>query len=147
MSDGSLRQIFRKYLPHFDWQAVETGLTGRGIPDANYCYKGIEGWIEYKQTQANAVGIRPEQVGWIERRVRHGGRVFIATRHQSKDRDDLYLFSGEHARNLKDMGLKCQKQLLKASKGPKHWPWDIIGELLKGNSVDDELLAKFHFLF
>lgn len=149
MSDGGLRQIFRKHLPHFDWQAIETGLTGRGIPDANYCHKGTEGWIEYKQTATNAVGIRPEQVGWIERRIRQGGRIFIAIRHipKSQSVDDLYLFSGERVRELKDIGLKCSKPLLKASKGPKHWPWDIVGELLKGNSVDDELLAKFHFLF
>jgi len=72
--NGGLRQLFRAKLPGFDWVSIESGSTGGGIPDSNYCVRtnditGIEGWIEHKQTDGWAVTLRPEQVGWIARRV------------------------------------------------------------------------------
>src|SRR5580765_135563 len=101
MTDGNLRSIFQTYIPQFHWQAVETWSTGQGVPDCNFCGKGIEGWIENKRTAAWKVDMLPEQVGWIERRLRAGGRVFIAVRRKhfggikkGKPEDELWLFNG-----------------------------------------------------
>jgi hypothetical protein len=79
MIDGGLRKNFQKHLPQVHWQPVETGLISMGVPDINYCYEGIEGWIEYKKSDLNdRIGFRPEQIGWIKDRLRHGGRVHVA---------------------------------------------------------------------
>ncbi|MEG7671073.1 hypothetical protein, partial [Listeria monocytogenes] len=83
-----------------------------------------------------AVGIRPEQVAWIERRVRHGGRVFIAIREiRPANRlhialDFLHFYRGEKVRELKDKGLKCKGYYFMCIGGPKEWNWDIIGRSL-----------------
>ena len=93
--DGGLRALFRQNIPTFMWTSIETGGTGRGISDSNYLAAGgIEGWIEYKTTTIHAVGMRPEQVGWIDRRHRLGGRVWIAIRQVRKDGDFLHLIPG-----------------------------------------------------
>ncbi len=114
--DDGLRPIFRSRLSGMHWQAIESGLVERGIPDSNYCartsvlgfedrYPGIEGWIEYKATSNYTVDLRPEQVGWLTTRARHGGRVFVAVRRRATAGprggaadDELHLFSGEFAR-------------------------------------------------
>lgn len=136
-TDGGLRQIFRKHLPDFHWQGVETGSTGRGIPDDNYCCRSVEGWVEGKATSGNKIDMRPEQVGWIERRRRAGGRVFIAVRRQTQTgprrgpaTDGLYLFPGEEARALADNGLLGSKPILVCAGGPASWPWDQIRSCL-----------------
>lgn len=124
--DGDLRAIFRCNLPAFDWQAIESPLTARGIPDANYCFNGREGWIEAKSTSGWAVGLRPEQCGWILRRCRHGGKVWIAVRRKD---DELWLVPGDRAAQLKAEGLK---DLVSEhwKNGPSRWDWDRIAYLL-----------------
>lgn len=156
--DGGLRPIFRdKLRVGFDWTSVETGGTGRGVPDSNYCakvemtagmaldpvldvsatvVKGVEGWIEFKQTSGWACTLRPEQVGWLVRRSMHGGRVFVATRryHDGHSRaeatDELWLHSGQWARELKSEGLRAVDPLGVWHGGPSGWDWDEIRRLL-----------------
>lgn len=132
--DGDLRAIFRRKLPQFDFQSVETGGTGRGIPDANYCFEGKEGWVEFKRTGAWAVGLRPEQVAWALRRCRHGGRVWIAVRRVREESDELWLVPGELARELKADGLNA---LIARSLGgyrwyggPSKWDWGQVAQVL-----------------
>lgn len=58
-----------------------------GPPDVNFCYSGVEGWIELKFIDSipkrdtskvfGSKGLRPSQIIWIHRRVKRGGRVFI----------------------------------------------------------------------
>ena len=110
--DGGLRKIFRENLPDIDWTSIETGSTGRGVPDSNGCKDGCEFWIEYKKADAWAVTLRSEQVGWLTKRARFGGRVFVAIRRRttagpSKGRavDELWLYSGADARRLLDGGI------------------------------------------
>lgn len=131
MSDANLRQIFRKHLPLFDWQSVETWSTGRGVPDLNFCYNGVEGWIECKRTLAWKVNITPEQIGWIERRCRHGGRVFIAVRRMRAAGprlgpavDELYLLPGMAARSLNLQ--TSQPSGWAWFGGPSGWDWSEI---------------------
>jgi hypothetical protein len=139
MSDGNLRQIFRKHLPHFDWQSVETWSTGRGVPDLNYCCCGSEGWIEGKVTKTHRAVIGPEQVGWIERRVRHGGRVFLAVRRlnpiatvRKVAADELWLIHGQHIRQVKDEGFPTgHRDEWVYENGPAKWDWKDIEMRLK----------------
>jgi len=130
MADANLRQIFRKHLPEFDFQSVETWSTGRGVPDLNYCCEGIEGWIELKATRGWRVNVSPEQVGWTERRLRAGGRVFIAVRRKARVDDTLFLLPGSAARTLAD-GQRCSQNPLDFwPGGPRSWNWIAIKSLL-----------------
>ena len=124
--DGGLRSLFSKNIPGH-WTPVETGGTALGVPDSEYCLVGgYQGWVEFKQCKSNAVVIRPQQVGWIERRVRMGGRVFVAVRRN----DDLLLFHGEGVRALKVKGIAgAQKHLL--GMWNSKWNWQHIAEILK----------------
>jgi len=137
MIDGGLRKLFHTKLPHFHFQAIETGGTGRGIPDSNYCYKGIEGWIEFKVTDGWLCDLRPEQVAWHLKRHRAGGRTWIATRrkHAGGPRkgdpvDELWIAPGKLAKDLQEKGLKLiHPQLLKFD---TPWNWTQIENLLLG---------------
>src|SRR4051812_1390886 len=113
MIDGGLRKLFREHVPG-DWTSIESGSTSGGIPDSNFCipvarrgYLAVEGWIEFKQTKGHAVTLAPAQVGWISRRVRNGGRVWIAVRQQApagprrEARDALWLIPGIWAKRAK----------------------------------------------
>lgn len=78
--DGNLRKLFQSHLPQVHWQSIESGMTGRGIPDLNGCHEASEFWIECKLTKHWSVSIRPEQIAWLSRRCRVGGRAFVAVR-------------------------------------------------------------------
>ena len=136
MSDGGLRQIFRKHLPEFDWLSVETWSTGRGVPDLNYCCAGIEGWIECKATRAWRVAINPEQVAWAERRARHGGRTCVAVRRyapagpRKEAFDELWLFRPDVLRHLLDERMDKAKASLITLGGPANWSWAMIRAFL-----------------
>lgn len=134
MIDGGLRQLFAANLRRgYHWQSIESGGTNRGIPDANGCSSGIEFWIEYKKAKGNVVPIRPEQVGWIERRVRAGGRVFIAVRYQKGNRDALILFWGTQARPLYLSGLRAGQAIGEWEGGPAGWAWAEVSEALRSS--------------
>lgn len=143
-TDGGLRKEFRKHLPAFHWQSVETGGTGQGVPDSNFCAPGgIEGWVEYKQTDGYAVTLLPEQVGWLSRRARMGGRVWIAVRrwHNGGPKrgpavDELYLFPGGLAVAAKLGGLRAPTVAQRASAwagGPGGWDWLAVAARLTGD--------------
>lgn len=141
--DGGLRGLFRSHLrQHADMQAVETGLIAAGVPDLNYCASGAEGWIEMKQTDGWAVTLRPEQVGWLCRRARAGGRVFVAVRrwHDGGPRrgpaaDELWLLAGRFAPDLKTMGLEWASSspalLGRWHGGPARWDWLAVLRALR----------------
>jgi hypothetical protein len=133
--DDGLRAILHAGMPSVHWQAIEVGLVGRGVPDSNGCANGVDFWVECKSTEHWAVDLEPEQVGWLLRRARAGGRVFIAVRRRfvaSSRRvacDELWLLRGEYAREVKDEGLRCTpRALLGVWPGPPaRWNW---GEVL-----------------
>jgi hypothetical protein len=124
--DGDLRTIFRRKLPQFDWCSLESPLTGRGIPDSNYCHDGCEGFVEFKKTEGWAVQLRSEQVGWIMRRWRHGGRVWVAVRRKSAE---LWLVPGDRSIQLKCHGLKAVPAE-HWDGGPGAWDWERVAYLL-----------------
>jgi hypothetical protein len=140
--DGGLRKLFHQLKAGWHWQAVETGGTGLGIPDSNFCHRGIEGWCEYKLAEASAVGLRPEQYSWIDRRTRNGGRVFVAVRHQHQGgprkgppADSLYVVPGRLVEPLHRMGLDWVRATDEQGPrawhgGPGSWDWDAIAATL-----------------
>lgn len=138
--DGGLRGLFIKNLVGWHCQAIETGGVGCGIPDLNYCHGGVEGWIEMKQTAANAVNFDKEQVAWAERRLRTGGRVFAAVRRtttagprKGPPTDALYLFHGAYIRSLYLDGLAACDPLLVCHGPPARWDWAAVKNILLGH--------------
>ena len=144
--DDGLRKIFHDHLVDAHWQSVETGGTGKGIPDSNYCFPGgLEGWVEYKATEAWSVAgvVKPEQVAWIERRLRMGGRVHVAVRRhclrgpRREAADELWLFAGSAIRDLKYRPINevgPALLLYKGNKGPASWDWGMVQEVLTARS-------------
>jgi hypothetical protein len=134
--DGGLRGLFAAFIKRAHWCPVETWSTGQGVPDANYCLEGSEGWIEFKLTEANAVALAPEQVGWIERRTRAGGRCFVAVRRKCVAgprrvaRDELQMFRGKDVRVLSTKGLVGAQPIGIWTGGPKNWDWSMVTTLL-----------------
>lgn len=138
MIDDGLRALFHTNLRAFHWQAIESGLTGGGIPDSNYCCAGIEGWVEHKATKANKIVFRPDQIGWHLRRYRAGGRTFIAVRQRhsggprlGKPVDRLYLYPGRQVKDLVFRGLLV-KPIERWEGGPARWDWVKIAGRLMG---------------
>jgi hypothetical protein len=110
-------------------------MTGSGVPDSNFTYKGIEGWIENKAVGRNdRVPMRPEQCAWLERRARAGGRCFIGVRWL-KAGDTFYLLKPQAGRHLLKHGLrKVPAELVLGiwSGGPAKWDWPKIAEIITG---------------
>lgn len=140
-TDGDLRKLFQNAIPQFHWQSVETWSTGQGVPDVNFCGFGTEGWIEFKKTETYRVQISPEQVGWMERRIRSGGNCFVAVRRRhfggikkGDPADELWLFKGAVIRLLVTKRLTDPGPLNflvgKWSGGVIHWSWPEIAQKL-----------------
>lgn len=137
--DGGLRALFHKHLPEFDWAAIETGPTTPGVPDTNAAGQGVEFWIEMKRTASHRVQFRPFQVPWINRRVRAGGRVWVAIRrlHEGGVRrgppvDELWLISGRYIIELDAHGIRGVLRTYHWVGGPSKWGWAEVQEILAG---------------
>ena len=143
MIDGGLRPTFHEMLKSgFDWQAIETGGTGKGIPDSNFCHRECgDRWIEFKATDGWVVDLSPEQIGWHKKRARYGGKTFIAVRrhHGGGPRkghpvDQLWLYHGAAAELLKRDGIRGSEDkpyFIGVWHGGKaRWAWDEIARAL-----------------
>jgi hypothetical protein len=139
MSDGGLRKLFTAHFNEAHFVPVESWSTGKGVPDVNYCFPGgHEGWIENKATTTLRLNISPEQVAWAERRLRCGGRIFLAARRQTTagprkgpSVDELWLFPGIAIRWLISQAMdQAPGLILKSTGGPRNWDWAGIKEVL-----------------
>lgn len=130
LRDGGLRPMFRKRLPQFFWNVIESPISGGGLPDHYWCCKGVNGWNEYKATNGYAIRFRPEQIGWHERLHRAGGRSFIIIRRLNKEADELWIYHGTSAHLLQQYGLNRVPFVAKYIGGPIRWNWDDIEETL-----------------
>jgi hypothetical protein len=130
--DAGLRKIFRKNLPQVDWQAVELGALGSGVPDSNFCHDGVEGWIEFKKLTKNQIGLRPEQIGWIKSRIRHGGLIKIVVRAEDLG-DMLLIFDGSMVVDLESKSLNENMHHVRFHRtgGPKLWEWSEVLRMIK----------------
>lgn len=137
-TDGGLRPLLRQRLPQVHWTTVESGALAPGTPDCEGCIDGVSFWIECKQTAGWACTLRPEQVGWLLRRSRAGGRCFVLTRRMSASgprrgpaTDQLWLHPGASATLLRAGGLRQADALGLWAGGPARWNWDrLLAELM-----------------
>lgn len=141
MIDGGLRQKLSAGLPKFQWQSIETA-TGNGVPDAEFCSPGgVSGWVECKKITSGSNFLdyppSPEQIAWLERRSRLGGRCFVAVRRHhgggprlGRPVDLLYLFRGDQARLLLVGGITSARALGCWEGGPARWNWLEVGKAL-----------------
>ena len=67
-------------------QRIETGLTGKGVPDLNYCQKGREIWIELKSIEGNKSQLSSFQIAWLYNRTKAGGKCFVLIRKKKEIR-------------------------------------------------------------
>ena len=132
MKDGDLRSIFRKELRSWQWTSIETSVSASGVPDSEFCTPtGITGWIEYKQTKAFYVQVKPLQVAWLMRRCRQGGNAWIAVRRMNSHHDDLWLMFGDQAQDLFEHGLTGVHAWCWTG-GPGNWNFEEVGRILQG---------------
>lgn len=133
--DNGLRPLLRQYMREgIAWTTIETGRAQAGVPDSNYLFKdGVEGWVECKATRANKVTFESEQIGWLHRRARYGGRAYIAIRkaHAGGRRlgvsvDELWLCSAKHVVELSERGLDCGFAECLGEDGPARWNWPAV---------------------
>jgi hypothetical protein len=126
--DGNLRRLFRSNLREFFWTSVET-FTEPGIPDSFFCFDGVSGWIEFKQTTGNKIAsLTPQQIAWHARLARKGGRSFFAVRRCS----ELILVEGARGSELREGLAFCQATWWKSP-----WPWREVAQVLttSGSSI------------
>lgn len=135
MKDGGLAQLFRKNMPKVHWQRIEN-TAGSGVPDINGCFH-CEVWIEFKEARGKTIILRPEQVAWLMRRSRAGGRCFIAVRRKTKRDDQLLLIDGSDAFNLKEAKGRTGEvaSMFLGSGGPSKWDWDLVRLILFKRSL------------
>lgn len=87
MSESRLWDYLRTRVSGVDWVRVENPVCP-GTPDVNYAIRSIEGWIELKFREDypkrkttrvfdDETGLSAEQKIWINRRILHGGTVWI----------------------------------------------------------------------
>jgi len=103
--EASLWALLKEHLPkeaHF--QRIETGGTGKGVPDVNYCYEGKEVWIELKSIEGLKSTLTPFQIAWIYNRYRSGGNTFILMRKINTKKKQIKLFSPSQGLSLKELG-------------------------------------------
>jgi hypothetical protein len=129
MKDGDLRAIFREKFKTWQWSSVETGIVSPGIPDAEFCAPGgVSGWVEFKKTEGWKINFEPLQPSWIHKRVRLGGRVFVAVRRKV---DELYVIPGTEILSLVDVGLKGRSPL--CAGGRRKWDFKLVEQILLGD--------------
>jgi len=66
------------------WQRIETGGTGRGIPDVFGAYKGVCCWVELKIARGNKVHLTPEH-RLVDKICTSRGANFHFSRHQQEN--------------------------------------------------------------
>ena len=102
--EASLWALLKEHLPkeaHF--QRIETGGTGKGVPDVNYCHKGKEIWIELKSIEGLKSTLTPFQIAWIYNRYQSGGNAFILMRKINTKKKQIKLFSPSQGLSLKEL--------------------------------------------
>jgi hypothetical protein len=125
--DGDLRQLFRSHLPKVFHTSVESGGTGRGIPDSHCAYNDAAWWVEFKAAKHHKLShpLSPAQIGWHLRYARTGNTSYIAIRrHNLKKYDELWLVPGKYADHVNDEYRSYHCGFFIG--GPAKWDWNEI---------------------
>jgi hypothetical protein len=135
--DGGLRAEFRKRFAGWQWTSIET-FTVPGVPDSEFITPdGIQGWVEFKRTDAWKVTFEPFQPAWIDRRARYGGRVWVAVRRKTTAKkhagaDQLWMVPGRDVLRLSHEGLRTFGFAYQTeTQGPASWDWAWVEGLLR----------------
>ena len=80
-----------------------------GVPDVVLCDElGNFHFVELKATAGNAVDLRPHQVAWLTNHG-HGSVWVMIKKHKTKNQpEQLFLYRGAEAVDLKMEGLKAE---------------------------------------
>jgi len=122
-TEATFWQLLKRNTPLVDWQRMETGVVGKGVPDLNGRHPhtdiGLEVWVELKHISGNKVTLRPEQVGWHKRRWKSGSITRILVRQQKNGPrtgkiDRIYLWPGCDA----------DKVFMEGTAHPTRFVWD-----------------------
>ena len=97
-------------------QRIETGLTGKGVPDLNYCQKGKEIWIELKSIQGNKSQLSPFQIAWIHNRAKAGGNCYVLIRKNK----EIRLFQPKTLEELQELNWNSEPSI--GTTAPYDWP-------------------------
>ena len=97
-------------------QRIETGLTGKGGPDLNYCQKGKEIWIELKSIQGNKSQLSPFQIAWIHNRAKAGGNCYVLIRKNK----EIRLFQPKTLEELQELNWNSEPSI--GTTAPYDWP-------------------------
>ena len=87
---------------------LETWATP-GVPDVLLCdEKGLFHFIKLKATAGHAVDLRPHQVAWLSRHAHSSVWVLVLKLKTKNDPEQLYVYPGGAAMDLKLEGLKVE---------------------------------------
>ena len=105
--ESNLWDLFKRHLPdNVDYQRIETGGTGKGVPDVNICDMGRDFWVELKMIDGNKIRkLKPEQIAWHWKRTRVGGKTWFLARKKTDKVDQIYLWSGHKGPDLLRTGI------------------------------------------
>ena len=92
-----------KIPPHWNTTRIENR-HGGGVPDVHICAEGCSFWLELKVTKTNRINISSHQVAWNYAYYQSGGVSFFLVHPLSSPH--LYLFGGDHGRELVKHGLR-----------------------------------------
>lgn len=96
MSEKRLQKYVLDNIDHTGhWLFVESKEVSAGIPDLDFCIKGVEGKIELKHgTDKKPPTLRPTQCAWFRRRAGEGGNCWLLISWASQGNVDFYLIPG-----------------------------------------------------
>ena len=96
-------KLKEKIPPHWNTTRIENRYGG-GVPDVHICAEGCSFWVELKVTKTNRLNISSHQVAWNYAYYKSGGVSFFLVHPLSSP--NLYLFGGDHGRELVKHGLR-----------------------------------------
>jgi hypothetical protein len=120
---------------------IESHATAVGIPDTNYCIKGVEGWIEMKYVFGDKkVKVRPMQWTWFRKRLKENHtRLFFMLRWEYGSLTNHYLI------RVRDLAML---ERLKRDLSPQVWAIEAAGSWAKSipaNELNDILTSTLHW--
>ena len=85
-TENTLWRLINKNLPGPQWTRIETGQTGRGVPDLEGCWDGQSVWVELKIVRSGKIKLTMNQANWHRARDVVGGRSVILASDPKKNK-------------------------------------------------------------
>ncbi len=95
MSEANFWKYIKDNIGHRGhFSRVESHLTSAGIPDVDYCIRGVESHIELKFEWDCGAEIRGTQCRWFRKRINAGGHPWVLTEIKTKAEGSYYMLHG-----------------------------------------------------